>query len=109
MAESTPTTHGNYGLSGVSLANATLESVTKTDQTTFEPITNQVNQVVKEVKVDQRVDLRLTYRGSAIASGTKLTFDDVDYLVDSCEEAGVYNGLVRYNLLAHRYENQTIA
>lgn len=109
MAESnTPTTHGTYGIS-VTLSNATLESVTKTDQTTFEPIPNQVNQVVKEVKVDKRVDLRLTYRGSAIASGTKLTFDGADYLVDSCEEAGVYNGLVRYNLSAHRYENQTIA
>ena len=44
------TINGTYGVSDT-LSNATLESVTKTETHTYEPVPNQKNEVEKEIKV----------------------------------------------------------
>jgi len=91
----------------------TIESLTITPSPVGEPIPDQKNATVKELYVDTRVDLKLTYRGTKLAEtagtvggeNTKITFNGVTYYVDSHEEAGTYNGLKRYNLSAHRFDN----
>jgi len=67
---------------------------------------------------DTRVDLTLTVYGatsqasidsvlSAIANsgGKKITYAQKIYKVDSCREAGTYNGKRRWTITAHRYDN----
>lgn len=104
MAE---TINGTYGVSDT-LSNATLESVTKTDTHTYEPVPNQKNEVEKEIKVDTRTDIRITARGTKPTGGT-LSFGGATYLIDSVEDAGTYNGLKRFTVSAHKYANQTIS
>lgn len=91
----------------------TIESLSETPSPVAEPIPDQKNATVKEVYVDTRIDLALTYRGTKLAEtpgsvgneNTKISFNNKNYYVDSHEEAGTYNGLKRYNLRAHRFDN----
>ena len=99
--------NGNYGITET-LSGATLESVTKTETNTYEPVPNQKNEVEKEIKVDTRTDIRITARGTK-PTGVTLSFGNATYLIDSVEDAGTYNGLKRFTVSAHKYANQTVS
>ena len=100
----TPTAE-QYGISETQ-TGITIESLTKTETPLVEAVPDQKNATVNEVKYDTRVDLKLTYRGTKLsATNGVITFNNVQYAVDSHEEAGSYNGLKRYNLSAHRFDN----
>ena len=65
-----------------------------------------------EISYDTRTDLRLTVRSAttgatapATAGATNFQYAGSKWKVDSCEEAGSYNGLRRWNINAHKYEN----
>ena len=96
---------GTYGISET-VSGITIESITKTETPQTESVPDQANAVVNEITYDKRVDLKLTYRGTKLTeSDGVVTVDGVKYFVDSHEEAGTYNGLKRYNLSAHRFDN----
>lgn len=107
----TPTTE-QYGITETA-SGITIESLTETPSPIGEPVPDQKNATVKELYVDTRYDLRLTYRGTKLTEtagtvggeNTKITFNNKTYYVDSHESAGTYNGLKRYNLVAHRFDN----
>lgn len=102
---STPDT-GTYGIA-TSTTGITVESETITKTPQVEPVPDQKNATVNEIVYDTRVDLKLTYRGTQLTVGSDntVTYNSVKYAVDSHEEAGSYNGLKRYNLSAHRFDN----
>lgn len=100
-----------YGIS-TTAANITIESESITDSPIVEPVPDQKNATVKEIKYDKRTDLKLTYRGTKLTEtagsngeNATVTYNGVKYYVDSHESAGTYNGLKRYNLSAHKFEN----
>ena len=107
----TPTAE-QYGIAETA-PDITIESLTETPSPVGEPVPDQKNATAKELYVDTRRDLRLTYRGTKLAEtagtvggeNTKVTFNGHTYYVDSHESAGTYNGLKRYNLVAHRFDN----
>lgn len=100
-----------YGIAETA-TGITIESLTETlaDRRAHP---DQKNATVKEVYVDTRIDLALTYRGTKLTEtagtvggeNTRITFNGKTYYVDSHESAGSYNGLKRYNLRAHRFDN----
>ena len=90
----------------------TVESETITESPVVETVPDQKNAVVKEIKYDKRTDLKLTYRGTKLTEtagengeNDTVTYNGVKYYVDSHEKAGTYNGLQRYNLTAHKFNN----
>lgn len=116
MSEPANTTPANttpaeqYGIS-TSTSGIVVESETITKTPLAEPVPNQTNATTAEIKYDERIDLKLTYRGTKLtvtagtvgSSNDTVTYNDVTYYVDSHEDAGTYNGLKRYNLTAHRF------
>ena len=104
----TPTTE-KYGIE-TTTTGITVESENITESPMVEPVPDQKNATVNEIKYDTRYDLKLTYRGNKLtATNNVITYKSVKYAVDSHEEAGTYNGLQRYNLSAHRFENYPAA
>ncbi|MGN0833055.1 MAG: hypothetical protein ACI4RD_05345 [Kiritimatiellia bacterium] len=107
----TPTDE-QYGIAETA-TGITIESLTETSSPIGEPIPDQKNATAKEVYVDTRIDIALTYRGKKLTetAGTvggenaKITFNGKTYYIDSHDSAGSYNGLRRYNLRAHRFDN----
>ncbi len=95
---------GTWGVSKT-LSGYTIESYNETKNPVRETVPDQYNRVAKEIRYDTRWDLRMTVRGSAAPSDVSISFNSNTYIVDSVEEAGQYNGLLRYNITAHRYEN----
>ena len=94
-----------YGVETVT-EGITVESENISDSPIVETVPDQKNAVTKEIKYDKRIDLKLTYRGTKLTeSDGVVTVDGVKYFVDSHEEAGTYNGLKRYNLIAHKFDN----
>ena len=100
-----------YGIE-TETSGITVETESITESLVVEPVPNQKNKVVNEIKNDTRYDLKLTYRGTKLAHVVSHTTpagnDTVEYgghvwSVDSHESAGSYNGLKRYNLSAHRF------
>lgn len=104
MATTPATVAGAYGIDQT-LTNYTIESYNETETPLRELVPDQKNAVANEIKYDTRWELRLTVRGSSKPSATTITFNSSTWVVDSVEEAGTYNGLLRYNITAHRYEN----
>ena len=111
----TPTTE-QYGITETA-SGITIESLSENPTPLAEPVPDQKNATVKEIYYDTRVDLKLTYRGTKLpetagtvgGENTKITFNGKTYYVDSHEAAGTYNGLKRYNLSAHRFDNAPAA
>lgn len=96
---------GTYGIN-TTVAGITIESVTITENPLTEPVPDQKNATVNEVRYDTRKNLKITYRGTKLAETNGcITYDGVKYAVDSHEDAGTYNGLHRYTLTAHRFDN----
>ena len=67
---------------------------------------------------DTRVDLNLTVYGASSSAdissvmtaitgsgGKTITYDSKKWKVDSCREAGTYNGKRRWTIAAHRFDN----
>ena len=86
------------------------ESITPADRS--EEVPDQKGAVADEISYDTRTDLRLTVRSATIgatapatAGATNFTYAGSKWKVDSCEEAGSYNGLRRWNIIAHKYAN----
>lgn len=105
MATTPTAVAGTYGIA-MTLNGYTIESYSISENPQREQVPDQKNAIVNEVVYDTRWDLRLTIRGAAApyASST-LSFAGKNWAVDIIEEAGSYNGLLRYNVTAHRYNN----
>ena len=100
-----------YGIA-TTATGITIESETITDSPQVETIPDQKNAVRKEFKYDKRTELKLTYRGTKLTEtagqngeNDTVTYNGVTYYVDTHEKAGTYNGLQRYNLTAHKFNN----
>lgn len=104
MATHPASVAGEYGISST-LEGYTIESENITDSPRREEVPDQRNAVAKEIRYDTRYDLRLTVRGATKPSTATIKYDNKDYIVDSVEKAGTYNGLQRWNITAHRYDN----
>ena len=91
-----------YGID-LTLEGYTIETYNRTKSPRREEIPNQKNQIVKEIRYDTRYELRLTVRGASEPDATSIAFDGTNYIVDNVEEAGSYNGLLRFNITAHCY------
>ena len=86
------------------------ESITPADRS--EEVPDQKGAIADEISYDTRTDLRLTVRSATTgasapttAGATNFTYAGSKWKVDSCEEAGSYNGLRRWNINAHKYAN----
>lgn len=100
-----------YGVETVA-EGITVESENISDSPIVETVPDQKNAVRKEHKYDKRTDLKLTYRGTKLTEtagengeNDTVTYNGVKYYVDTHEKAGIYNGLQRYNLTAHKFNN----
>ena len=100
-----------YGVETVT-EGITVESESISSSPIVETVPDQKNAVRKEHKYDKRTDLKLTYRGTKLpetagenGENDTVTYNGVTYYVDTHEKAGVYNGLQRYNLTAHKFNN----
>lgn len=101
----TPTAAETYGIA-TATTGITVESESITETPMVEPVPDQKNATVNEIVYDTRKDLKLTYRGTKLtATNGVISYNNVKYAVDSHEDAGTYNGLKRYNLSAHRFDN----
>lgn len=96
------------------LTNFVVETESITDNDVSEQVPDQNGAIADEIKYDKRTDLRLTVRSATTGTtapatiGTLLQYPSsggAKYKVDSVEEAGSYNGLRRWNITAHKYEN----
>ena len=83
------------------------ENITPADRS--EEVPDQKGAIADEISYDVRTDLRLTVRSATTgaeapttAGATNFTYAGSKWKVDSCEEAGSYNGLRRFNITAHR-------
>ena len=86
------------------------ESITPTDRS--EEVPDQNGAIADEISYDTRTDLRLTVRSATTGKNAPAEAGDDGFVyasskwkVDSVEEAGSYNGLRRWNITAHKYEN----
>ncbi len=102
-----------YGVTET-IAGYTIESASVTTTPQREQVPDQKNAVVKEIRYDTRYELRLTMRGESEPPATTIDYgttgkgnsvSPVTWIVDSVEKAGTYNGLRRWNVTAHRYDN----
>ena len=94
------------------LTDFVVETESITDNDVSEQVPDQNGAIADEIKYDKRTDLRLTVRSAKAAVtnppaaiGTLLTYGGAKYKVDSVEEAGTYNGLRRWNINGHKFEN----
>ena len=98
--------YGKYGVDKT-MTDCTIESYNIRRMPQLEPVPDQHNAVQKEIKYDTRTELQATVRtaGSSPvpAASDTLTFDGDTYVVDTVEEAGTYNGLLRFNITAHHF------
>ena len=85
------------------------ESISKAPQS--EQTSDQTGAIAAEEIYDHRTDLSLTVisssstRTAPACTNDKITYGGATYFVDSVEEAGTYNGILRFNIKAHRWDN----
>jgi len=105
MADQTPTTYaGEYGIE-TSLAGYTIEQISETSTPQREIVYDQFNRRQKEIRYDTLKEISLTVRGQNAPSDASITLGSTNFIVDSVEKAGTYNGLRRFNIRAHRTDN----
>ena len=100
----TVTANEKYGVDKT-LAGYVVETYNISEKPAREEVRGQKNEVTQEIRYETRTDLTLTVRGSEAPSITGITFDGKEWIVDDVSEAGSYNGLLRFNVTAHRYIN----
>ena len=101
--------YGEYGIT-TELSGYTIDSENLNETPLVEPVADQQNALRDELEYDRRWELRLTIRGKAAPTATSggcisndiITYGGKKYKVDSCEDAGTYHGIRRYNITAHR-------
>lgn len=104
MADSnTEVQDADYGI-GTSLSGYTIESENIKDVPVLEKVPDQRNRTKKELLVETRHEATLTIRGAT--KPTAATFNGyggtgLKWILDSCEKAGTYNGLQRWNVSMH--------
>lgn len=104
MADSnTEVQDADYGID-TSLAGYTIESENVKEVPVLEKVPDQRNRTKKELLVETRHEATLTIRGAT--KPTAATFNGyggtgLKWILDSCEKAGTYNGLQRWNVSMH--------
>ena len=91
-----------YGIDK-SLSGFTVESYNLSTKPAREEVRDEKNKVTAEIRYETRYDLQLTVRGESAPGASSITFDGQSWIVDDVTEAGTYNGLLRFNVTAHRY------
>lgn len=107
----TPTITGAVRGIANTLSGYVVQSENFTESPVVEQVPDQLGAIGYEAVYDHRVDLSL----SVISAGASITAPTVtneiisyashNWFVDSCEEAGTYNGVRKWNIKAHRYDN----
>ena len=93
-------------LSGYIVQNETISEAPISETTE-----DQTGAVVAEEVYDRRTDLTLTVisasstRTAPAGNDDIISYDDKNWKVDSIEEAGSYNGKLRFTIRAHRFSN----
>lgn len=93
-------------LEGFVLQNETITSAPIVEQTP-----DQNGAIADEQVYDHRIDLSLTAvsasssRTAPATTNDQILYDGKAWQVDSVEEAGTYNSLLRFNIRAHRFDN----
>ena len=88
-----------------------LQNETITISPIVEQTPDQMGAIADEQVYDHRTDLSLTAissstsRTAPVTQNDQITYDGKLWQVDSAEEAGSYNSLLRFNIRAHRYDN----
>ena len=94
-------------------ANGSIESYTITRNVIAEQVADQYGAIACEMVYDHRVDLSVTMHAAGSTAptftGDTIAFDSVNYHVDSVAEAGSYQGVTRWTLTAHRFDNTPAA
>ena len=90
-------------------SNGSIESYTITKNTIAEQVADQYGAIACEMVYDHRTDLSVTMHAAGstapTVTGDTVTFDSANYHVDSVAEAGTYNGVTRWTITAHRFDN----
>lgn len=93
-------------LDGYILQNETITTSPIAEQTP-----DQMGAIADEQVYDHRADLSLTAvsasatRTAPATENDQIVYDGKTWQVDTVEEAGTYNSLLRFNIRAHRYDN----
>ena len=88
-----------------------VQSENFTESPVVEQVPDQNGAIAYEAVYDHRTDLSLSVIGAtASATAPTVTNEIISYashnwFVDSCEEAGTYNAVRKWNIRAHRYDN----
>lgn len=89
--------------------NGSIEDYTITRNVITEQVPDQYGAIAAEMVYDHRYDLTLVMHAAGstapTAAGDTVTFDSATYHVDSVAEAGTYNGVTRWTITAHRFDN----
>lgn len=89
--------------------NASIENYTIAENPIAEQVPDQNGAIACEMVYDHRFDLSLTMHAAGstapTATGDTVTFDSKNWHVDSIAEAGTYNGVMRWTITAHRFDN----
>lgn len=93
------------------LAGYVVQNESITENAIAEEVADQTGAIADAQIYDHRWDLSLTListsstRTPPAHQDDRITYDSHTWIVDSVEEAGTYNTVVKYNVRAHRYDN----
>ena len=109
------TTPSSISASARGIANTLSGFVVQSENMTTSPVVEQVpdqnGAIAYEAVYDHREDLSLSViSASATATAPTVTNEIIQYaskkwFVDSCEEAGTYNQVRKWNIRAHKFDN----
>ena len=92
-----------------SFTNGSIESCNVTKNVIAEQVPDQYGAIACEMVYDHRYDLTLTMHAAGstapTADGDTVSFDSHNWHVDSCVFGGTYNGVTRWTINAHRFDN----
>lgn len=111
----TPFTTSIRGISA-SFANGSIEDINVTKNVIAEQVPDQYGAIACEMVYDHRYDLTFTMHAAGstaptMPGDTLPSFDAKDgegvknWHVDNCAFAGTYQGVTRWTITAHRYDN----
>ena len=107
----TPTITGAVRGISNTLSGYVVQNETITESTVLEQVPDQNGAIGYEAIYDHRTDLSLSVISAGSSStapthtGDRITYASKTWVVDSCEEAGTYNAVRKWNIRAHRYDN----
>ena len=110
MATNPAITGAVRGISNT-LSGYVVQSENMTKSPVFEQVPDQDGAIGYETVYDHREDLSLSVisNGSTTAAPTVqdeiIAYAGKNWFVDSCEEAGTYQGVRKWNIRAHKFDN----